>query len=90
MGREIRAYAIGNPQSDEFYFLIREKGKPDRRIAKLAGISLFDAVNAIALAHDADSIHILRTNDPSNKSQVDVLAFLPLDDTREVKFPTVN
>jgi hypothetical protein len=90
MDRVIRAYAIGHPQSDEFYFLVREKGRPDHRIAKPPGMTLFDAVSAIAATHEADSVYVLRTNNPSSKSRVEVLAFLPLDDAREVKFPMVN
>ena len=90
MAREIRAYAIGNAQGDEFYFLVREEGKPDHRVAKPAGMTLLDAVRAIAAVHEADSLHILRTNNPSSKPQVELLAFLPFDDTHEVKFPTIN
>jgi hypothetical protein len=89
MDRTIRAYAIGNPQSDEFYFLVREKGKPDHQIAKLPGMTLFDAVSAIAATYEAVSVYVLRTNEPSSKSRVEVLAFLAPDDTREVRFPMV-
>jgi hypothetical protein len=89
MSREISVYAMAHDQPDG-YFLIREKGRPDHRLEIPKQMSLFDAVKAIAAAHEADSIHIHLNNDLTVESQVEILAFLPLDETKPVRMPTSN
>jgi hypothetical protein len=53
-------------------------------------MSLLETVKAIASAHGADSIHIQLCNDLTAKPQVEILAFLPLDETIPVRMPTSN
>jgi hypothetical protein len=77
-------------QVDGGYFLIREQGKPDRRVERSAEMPLFDAVKVIAAAHGADSTHIFMTNKPSEKPRIEVVAYLPLDEARAVKFSLVS
>jgi hypothetical protein len=89
MSRDIHVYAIAHDQPDG-YFLVREKGHPDHRLEIPKEMSLFDAVKAIASAHGADSIHIQLGNDLTVKPQVEILAYLPLDETKPIRMPTSN
>jgi len=89
MSRDIRVYAIAHDQPDG-YFLVREKGQPDHRLEIPKDVSLFDAVKAIAAAHGADSIFIQLVNDLTVPAQVEVIAHLPLDESRPVRMPTSN
>jgi hypothetical protein len=86
MSREIRAYYVNSGR-----FLVRQEGKPDHYIEKEPEMTLLDAVAAIARAHQADTVHIMRTNKPSEKPRVELFAYLPLDDEGvELQFPTKN
>ena len=89
MRREIFAYSISHEQNDG-YFLVREKGKPDRRVAESSGMTLFESAKAIAASYQADSLHVYLTNDPASKPQIECFAFLPLDETKKVNFPAPN
>ena len=87
MGREIDVYAVGH-HGHRGYFLIREKGKPDYRVAKPADMTWLEAVKIIAAANEADSVHIVLNNNPVKKPQVEVFAHLPLDETCKVEYST--
>jgi hypothetical protein len=89
MSREIRVYAIAHEKPDG-YFLVRENGHPDHRLAIPKDMSLIDAVKAIGAAHSADSIHIGMGNDLTVKPTVEIIAYLPLDESKPVKMPTSN
>jgi hypothetical protein len=89
MSRDIRVYAIGHDQPDG-YFLVREKGQPDHRLEIPKDMSLFDAVKAIGAAHGADSMHIGLSNDLTVEATVEIIAYLPLDETKPVRMPTSN
>jgi hypothetical protein len=89
MGREIRVYAIAHDQPDG-YFLVREKGQPDHRLEIPSDMSLFDALKAIGRAHGADSMFIHLNNDLTVPAQVEIIAHLPLDETKPVRMPTSN
>jgi hypothetical protein len=53
MSRDIHVYAIAHDQPDG-HFLVREKGRPDHRLAIPKDTSLFDTLKKIAAAHGAD------------------------------------
>jgi hypothetical protein len=89
MSRDIHVYAIAHDKPDG-YFLVREKGRPDHRLEIPKDMSLFDAVKAIATAHHADSMHIQLTNDLTVEAQVEIIAHLPLDESKPVRMPTSN
>jgi hypothetical protein len=86
MSRDIHVYAIAHDQPDG-YFLVREKGRPDHRLEIPKNRSLFDTLKAIAAAHGADSMHIQLTNDPTVPAQVEIIASIPLDETKPVRWP---
>jgi hypothetical protein len=44
-------------------------------------------LKAIAAAHGADSMHIQLTNDPTVPAQVEIIASIPLDETKPVRWP---
>jgi hypothetical protein len=87
MSRDIHVYAIAHDQPDG-YFLVREKGRPDHRLAIPKDMSLFDTLKKIAAAHGADSMHIQLTNDPTVPAQVEIIASIPLDEMKPVRMPT--
>jgi hypothetical protein len=89
MSRDIHVYAIAHDRPDG-YFLVREKGKVDHRLAIPKDMSLFDAVKGVAAAHGADSVHIQLTNDLTVDPQIEIMAHLPLDETKPVRMPTSN
>jgi hypothetical protein len=89
MARDIYVYAIAHDQPDG-YFLVREKGQPDHRLEIDKAMSLFDTLKTIAAAHGADSMHIQLTNDLIAPPQVEIIAFIPLDETKPVPMPTSN
>ncbi len=89
MGREIDVYAVGH-HSRRGYFLIREKGKPDYRVAKPADVTLLEAVKIIAAANEADSVHIVLNNNPTKKPKIEVFAHLPLDETCKIEYSISN
>ena len=89
MSRDIHVYAIAHDKPDG-YFLVREEGRPDHRLEIPKQMSLFDAVKAIAASHHADSMLIQLTNDLTVPAQVEILAHLPLDETKPVRMPTSN
>ena len=88
MSREIDVYAIG--QHSRGYFLVREQGKPDYRVAKPADMTLLEAVKIIAAANEADSVHIVLNNNPTKKPQIEVFAHLPLDEACKVEYSISN
>jgi hypothetical protein len=47
-------------------------------------------LKTIAAAHGADSMHIQLTNDLIAPPQVEIIAFIPLDETKPVPMPTSN
>ena len=53
-------------------------------------MSLFDTLKKIAAAHGAGSMHIHLTNDLTVPSQVEIIATIPLDETKPVRMPTSN
>jgi hypothetical protein len=53
MSRDIHVYAIAHDKPDG-HFLVREKGRPDHRLAIPKDTSLFDTLKKIAAAHGAD------------------------------------
>jgi hypothetical protein len=69
MSRDIHVYAIAHDQPDG-HFLVREKGRPDHRLAIPKDMSVFDTLKKIAAAHGADSMHIHLTNDLTVPAQV--------------------
>jgi len=89
MSRDIHVYAIAHDQPDG-YFLVREKGQPDHRLEIPKDMSLFDAVKRIGAAHGADSMHIGLSNDLNVAPTVEIIAYLPLDETKPVRMPTSN
>ena len=89
MSRDIHIYAIAHDQPDG-YFLVREKGRPDHRLEIPKDRGLFDTLKAIAAAHGADSMHIQLTNDPMVEAQIEIIAHLPLDEAKPVRWPTSN
>jgi hypothetical protein len=89
MSRDIHVYAIAHDQPDG-YFLVREKGQPDHRLEIPKDMSLFDAVKAIGAAHGADSMHIGLSNDLTVAATVEIIAHLPLDESKPVRMPTSN
>jgi hypothetical protein len=89
MSRDIRVYAIAHDQPDG-YFLVREKGQPDHRLEIPKDMSLFESLKAIAATHGADSMFIQLTNDLTVPAQVEIVATIPLDETKPVRMPTSN
>jgi hypothetical protein len=89
MSREIRVYAIAHDQPDG-YFLVREKGRPDHRLEIPKDMSLFDALKRIAAAHGADSMFIQLGNDMTVPPTVEIIGYLPLDETKPVTMPIAN
>jgi hypothetical protein len=86
MSRDIHVYPIAHDQPDG-HFLVREKGRPDHRLEIPKDRSLFYTLKAIAAAHGADSMHIGLTNDLTTPVQVEIIARLPLDESKPVRWP---
>ena len=86
MSRDIHVYAIAHGQPDG-HFLVREEGRPDHRLAIPKDMSLFDTLKKIAAAHGAGSMRIHLTNDLTVPAQVEIIASIPLDETKPVRWP---
>jgi hypothetical protein len=89
MSRDIYVYAIAQDKPDG-YFLVREEGHPDHRLEIPKDCRLFDALKRIAAAHGANSMHIGLSNDLTVPATVEIIGYLPLDQTKPVKMPTSN
>jgi len=89
MSRDIHVYAIAHDQPDG-HFLVREKGRPDHRLAIPKDMSVFDTLKKIAAAHGEDSMHIHLTNDLTVPAQVGNHRHYSIGRTKPVRMPTSN